>query len=396
MSYYEPSMSVTQYPQTGAMMVPYAQGAVAPAPAPAPVYMPPTTSLVPYQELSYPSYASSGPVVQYQAPTQSWLYSGETDPAMLAFQGHKGPKPQPAPRIEMYRGSLMRPLMDEAYLTAHLSHQAAVSQFPSPGESLQLDSSAGRSDVLSVLGVSMDTAECGWRILGDGQTNFVIFRGSPDWQFPLNSTALSELYLGTSTTMHVHSQLLQIASLQAGPIINHLNAQPKSRIVLAGHGNGGALALIFFFIMQRAGFSRHNVTVYTFGAPFVGTGNHQGITRQPLPRHFMTNIHNFVNETDIVPLLLGNKDTSSVDRIIGKSSNPYKLSGVRAGDLRMYRPIGKFYMLSRNSTLVDVPENKITTLLKASQDAGGSLQQRVIAHLPDQYVATLRRIAHNN
>jgi hypothetical protein len=364
----------------------------------------PSYSVVPYEmQSAIVPYSApvAGPMVAYApAPVavpqqQHWLYDGEYDTTAAMVAGHKGPKPKGAPRKYLYRGSLHLPMLEEAYLSAHLSQQAELSHFGSPGESIQFNSSTGRTNILTVVGNSADTNDAGWRVLSDSHTNYVVFRGSQDWRYPAFTSRQTEITLGPGHSMLLHSHFLTAIGPHYPELVNVLTSHQKSRIVLTGHGNGGALALVFYFLLQRAGFSRKSVVVYTFGAPFVGSNNSNSSVRQPFPRHFREQIHNFVNESDIVPLLLGAKDFASVDKVIGRDNNPFKSGQHLVSDIKNYKPIGRYYHVSKYGELTDIPEGRELHFLTADREPG-TLQQRLYVHSPEQYVAKLRKVTNDN
>eukprot|EP01004_Peranema_trichophorum_P004332 NODE_3262_length_1386_cov_157.021378_g2837_i0.p1 GENE.NODE_3262_length_1386_cov_157.021378_g2837_i0~~NODE_3262_length_1386_cov_157.021378_g2837_i0.p1 ORF type:complete len:384 (+),score=50.94 NODE_3262_length_1386_cov_157.021378_g2837_i0:65-1216(+) len=368
-----------------------------------PQYVTPNSgALVPYQPQSQLVTATSLPVVSYTGgvgqvvtyePQRNWLYEGEVDTDIKPYRmPHSGPPV--VERRPIYLGSLLRPLMDESYLAAHLSHQAQVSHFGAPGESLQFQSTTGRANVLTVISVSQDTTDCGWRILGDPQTNYVVFRGSPDWRYPLFDSSLTSLYdIAPNTTFRVHNMFLQELNQHVGIILQNLRSQPKARTVVTGHGNGGALAVVLFLLMQRAGYSRHRLTCYTFGSPLVVQGNPE--TKAPLPENFQKNIHNFVNEDDPVPSLLGAKDLHSVDQLLGRYDNPLKTGRHSVADLKAYKPMGKWYHLTKNHSMFDVPQTREGFFLDIRRGRG-TMAERLAHHGVERYVSKLRQLVNDN
>eukprot|EP01010_Urceolus_cornutus_P002970 NODE_395_length_1704_cov_392.566767_g314_i0.p1 GENE.NODE_395_length_1704_cov_392.566767_g314_i0~~NODE_395_length_1704_cov_392.566767_g314_i0.p1 ORF type:complete len:501 (+),score=75.77 NODE_395_length_1704_cov_392.566767_g314_i0:67-1569(+) len=330
------------------------------------------------------SQAVAGPIVQYNQE-DDWIYSNETDPRVGNNRQVK---------LRIYKGALLRPLLEEAYLTAHLSHQAQLSSFGNPGETLRFQSSSGRANNLMVVSISKDLADIGWRVLCDQHTNFIIFRGSADWKYPLLATQQTQLQnMGQFTEVRAHTMLLQELGWQLETILQVLDAHRKPRTVIAGHGNGGALAVLLYLLMQRSGYDRSRVTAYTFGAPLTATVNPG--SKRPMPEKWSTSIHNFVNEDDLIPSMLGQKDINTVDQLIGTVENPLKSRRHLAPILSSYAPIGRFYHLDAESYMLDIPAGREKFFLDAKR-GHGDLQHRLMCHAAGAYVSKLRQVVDDN
>jgi hypothetical protein len=360
-------------------------------------------AVVPYHQQQPAGYA----VVPYQAPgaiavaspqkkpqpATPWLYSTEIDPNASA----PVKTDVPPVRKSMYGGTLWRPLLDEAYFCAHLSSQTEKSSAVVPGEVLQFQSSTNKTNVLTVVNASLETPNSAWRILGDGRTNYLIFRGAAEWMYPLFDTKLAVLHdVSPKTNIKVHNAFLHDLIPHMTTIIASLKHSPARRIVITGHGNGGALATICFLLLQRAGFSRHQLIVYTFGAPLVTCGNSE--IQRPLPNQFTRAIFNFVNEDDFIPCILGNKDLSTVDAMVSsvqRRENPLKNGMHSVLDLKSYQTMGKYYHLTQDFRMVDVVPGKETSFLHVSRSRM-PLSERLRQHSVEQYLSKIRHIVQDN
>jgi hypothetical protein len=75
------------------------------------------------------------------------------------------------------------------------------------------------------------------------------------------------------------------------------NLNKNSKIILAGHSLGGALATLVGCSLIERGLKKENLEVYTFGAPPVGTKEFSTYYDEKI------NIYRLVNEQDVVPKL---------------------------------------------------------------------------------------------
>jgi hypothetical protein len=243
----------------------------------------------------------------------------------------------------------------------------------------------------------VETPEIAWRILADGRTTYVVFRGSSEWMYPLLDSKLAVLHdVAPKTNVKVSNMFLQDLIPHMPAIIAAIKSTPTRRIVLAGHGNGGGLATVCFLLLQRAGFSRYQQVVYTFGAPLVTCGN-LGQNR-PLPSHFIKAIYNFVNDCDFIPCLLGNKDLNTVDALVSsvhRRENPLKNGTHNVLDLKSYKPVGTYYHLTPDNRMVDVPTQKMSFFLHVNRSRL-SLPDRLLQHKVSQYVSKLRHVVRDN
>jgi hypothetical protein len=386
---------------TSYSVIPYQPPIVAPPPA---VSYPVSTYV--YQPGSVPvgnvgGYAGPlivppayGPVIPVMEKERTWLYHLEED----HYPKHEEPyRPVPERKI-MYTGALPRAMLSEAYLCAHLSHQTKEGTPVMPGETFQLNSSTGRTTRLTCVNNSIETPDMSWRLLTDGYTNYLIFRGADDYLYAIHDSrqaVLHDIYRGTS--VKVHNLFLHQVIPQLQTILTSLDSNAQARrLVIAGHGNGGAYAVICFLLLQRAGYARKQIIVYTFGAPLVMCGSLK--PDRPLPKEITHSLYNFVNEDDIVPCLLGNKDLHMVDLLVSTDpvhENPYKTGRHDVHELLAYRPVGKFYYFTRMNTMVDVPQDRLRFFLNVNRGSS-VLSVRVHHHEVTSYVSKLRNVVTDN
>eukprot|EP01012_Entosiphon_sulcatum_P040757 TRINITY_DN54470_c0_g1_i1.p1 TRINITY_DN54470_c0_g1~~TRINITY_DN54470_c0_g1_i1.p1 ORF type:complete len:327 (+),score=29.04 TRINITY_DN54470_c0_g1_i1:382-1362(+) len=295
-----------------------------------------------------------------------------------------------------YSGVLSRPHLEEAYLLAHLSNQALTSTFAAPGQAIQFASTTGRANTLVILGHA-DEQDVGWRVLADNRSIYVIFRGSTDWSYCTHETRLFPINIDAHHTFNVHGSYLSHITRQLPHIIVLMQQNRRHRVVLAGHGNGGALAQVAFLKLLQAGFQpgstvagNMGLMVYAFGSPLIGT---PAEPRRPLASHFIRNVLNFVVEDDPMASLLGQKDFGGVDTLLGPGHHLRKPHHSHA-EIRAFRPLGTWFHL-RSNQLFDITPDKLIHLLDVRR-GGLPLAHRLAHHNPVNYVALLRNVVTEN
>lgn len=131
---------------------------------------------------------------------------------------------------------------DEIILAARLSSRVYQGDIPN----------AARFDVDGIQGCTVEIDDATW----------VLFRGTDetsDWLVNLDAAFTDKIY-GS-----VHSGFDEAFQKVKSKI--NLPKKPSSRVIVAGHSMGGALAVLCAHSMRH---TNHNITLITFGQPRVG------------------------------------------------------------------------------------------------------------------------------
>jgi hypothetical protein len=240
---------------------------------------------------------------------------------------------------------MLRPYVDEAYLACFLS--ANVTSLGQPGELLEVVSGSGVATAITVGHGGADSPNITYRQFFDPTRAFIVFRGGNEIQYPLKEPDLTPV-AGGRIAVNVHSGYYRALIPHMNNILRQINANPRPRVVITGFGNGGALASVMYLAMKAAGGHTASLGLYTFGAPLVSAP----VSSMTMSDPFKDEAWHYVLEGDPVPSILGQRDTGTVDTLLGPG-NMMHTAGYNSQRLKAFCPFGSYFYMQRSGCLVE-------------------------------------------